>query len=205
MLTNKFYSVIRPFFITRWSSELATNDMIDNYVNLCIQDIYNRHNWLFKKVNQNLTYTAYWEWYRKWETTYDIATLISAQDNNWNNLNPSFRRISEQTWYDPFTEVDINIWKNFIITRDNVDTLYVEYIREYTWFTYEAMKNEELPIPNKFIPALTLLVYDYASPLSYFEDDNTVPRYQIADKQLEYIKSNDSISESVYFAPDRSA
>ena len=205
MLTNKFYAMLRPFFISRWSWELATNDMLDNYVNLSIQYIFNKHNWLFKKKSQLITtYTEEVDWNRKFTTTYDIATIISVKDQEWNDLNPSFRNIEEKSNYDRFWQSDCNIWLNYIITRSDVSEIQVEYIIEHKWFTYEEMKNNSLPIPTKFVPSLLLLVYDLASPLSYFDDDNVVPRYQIAEKQLEYIKSNDWISESTYFAPDKS-
>jgi hypothetical protein len=48
-----------------------------------------------------------------------------------------------------------------------------------------------MQIPNKFIPALLNKIYDLASPLSYFEDDSVVPRYQIALRQLTELKAND--------------
>jgi hypothetical protein len=46
-------------------------------------------------------------------------------------------------------------------------------------------------MPNKFLPALLNKIYDLASPISYFEDDNVVPRYQIAVRQLNELKQFD--------------
>ena len=202
MLTNKFYTMVKPFFNSRWWSELASNDMIDNYVNLCIQDIYNRHSRYFKNVNETIvTSTPHLEWYKKWTTTFNIETIVQILDQDNNQFNPSFRRI-ETTW-DDFADVTCNVWENFIITKDDVEEIYVEYIRSHKWFTYEENKNLELPLPNKFIPPLLLMVFDYASPLSYFEDDNVTPRYEIAEKQLTFIKNNDWITESVYIWPSK--
>lgn len=205
MLTNKFYSVLRPFFNSRWGSELANNDMLDSYVNIAIQDIYNRHHWWFRNIFEKLdTSTDLWNWTRRFNTSYPISSIVDIYDQDWNPVSFWYSPINSWDTNDEFTETDANIWENFIIVRNDIEYLDIRYIRWFQWFTYNDAKNLPLPLPDKFVPPLLLLIYDYASPISYFEDDAQIPRYEIAEKQLTYIKNNDSLSESMYLAPDKS-
>jgi len=200
MLVNEFYSMIRPFFISRGSWSLTNNDMLDNYTNISLTHIYNYHKWFFKNKQEDLTYTAHWEWFRKWETSFNIQNIITITDEKWNRLNPSFRKIWTSR-SDEFEKINCNVWENFIITDDTVEKINIEYTIKHKFFKYDDSKNQHLPLPDEFIPTLILLIYDYASPIVYFDDDNTTPRYQIARNQLDNLKDLDRISEDIYLAP----
>lgn len=202
MLTNKFYSVIRPFFVSRGSWQLATNDMLDNYVNLVLQDIYNFHEWKFKNIAEELTSYNEVDGKRVWVTKYHIDSVTKVEDQDGNTFNPTFKTIKESTDIeDSFEEYRCNVGENFIVTNSDVESISIEYVKAFEWFTYEDLKNKPLPVPSKFVPAVMMKVYDLASPLNYFDDDSVVPRYQIAERMLNNIKVNDGVSTDVYFAP----
>lgn len=201
MLVNEFYTMVKPFFVSRGSWALTNNDMLDNYTNIALTHIYNYHEWFFKNRQETVTeYTTDWEWRRKWMLNYNIKHIINIQDQDWDSLTPSFRKIWSSR-SDEYETIWCNVWENFIITSSDVNEIYVEYSIKHKFFKYENFKNNPLPVPDEFVPVLLLLVYDYASPIVYFDDDNTTPRYQIARDQLDKLKDADWITDSVYFAP----
>lgn len=202
MLTNQFYSVIKPFFMSRGGWELTNHTTLDNVVNIAIQDIYSRNDWVFKNKSEEITESLeHMPWFKMWKTRYNIDRPINIYDENGNPLNPTYKVIKEEN--SDWEQWDCNIWQNFIITRDDIESIQIDYIIDYTWFIYSEMKNKELPIPNKFIPPLINMIYDIASPISYFEDDEIIPRYQIAQRQLTNLAEKDALTADTSFAPGR--
>lgn len=193
MIYNHLWNMIRPFFVSRAEWALTTPEMMDNYINLAIQDIWNYYSWAFKIKAEDLTSEANWD-YLKWTTTYPIESIIEIYDEYDNQITPVTKKI--------FDDKECNVWENFIITTSEVTEINIRYYRAYDWRNLSEHGAESLPFPNKFIPPLLNKIYDLASPLSYFEDDNAIPRYQIAVRQLDELKRNDWVSSDVYFTPD---
>ena len=156
------------------------------------------YDWIFKIKEEDLTSTVNWD-YLKWDLKYNIDRPIDIWDQNWNRLYPTTSSLdSWEEW------ADVKIWENFIITKSDVTAINIKYYSAYKWIEFNKNWTDPLPCPNKFIPALINKIYDLASPISYFEDDNVVPRYQIAVRQLNELKNNDWVSADVYFMPDKS-
>jgi len=199
MLYNQLFTMVRPFFISRWGWALSNNDMLEQYINVSIQDIYSFHDWIFKIKEEDLVSEENWD-YLKWNLTTPIDRPIEIWDQNWTQLHATTWSIWEQD-----KDANVKIWHDFLLTRADVDitAINIRYYTQYEWIEFNANWTDPLPFPNKFVPALINKIYDLASPISYFEDDNVVPRYQIAVRQLNELKQYDSISADTYFMPDK--
>lgn len=182
--------------------ELTNHTTLDSVVNIAIQDIYSRNDWVFKNTYETIeTPLPHIDGYKMWKTKHNIDRPIEIRDEYGNPLSPTWRLPKENKtdWEDG----DCSIWLNFVITKDDVTKLEIDYIKDYSWITYSDQKNKELPIPNKFIPPLINMIYDVSSPMSYFEDDEIVPRYQIAQRQLNSLAEKDALTADTYYAPGR--
>lgn len=193
MINNELYSLIRPFFVTRGWWTLSNNEMLDQYINIASQDVWNYYDWSFKIKTEDLTSVENWD-YLKWETTYNIDTIVDIEDEYGNKITPMTKKISADN--------ECNVWENFILTTTEVKEINIRYMKSYEWIKLAVNWTDSLQFPNKFVPALMNKIFDYASPLSYFEDDNAVPRYQIAVRQLDELKRLDWVSADIYFSPD---
>lgn len=193
MINNQLYSLVRPFFVTRGWWTLSNNEMLDQYINVWGQDVWNYYDWSFKIKTEDLTSVANWD-YLKWETTYNIDNIIDIFDEYWNQIIPMTWKISD--------DKQCNVWENFILTTTEITEITIRYNRSYKWITLANDGTDSLQFPDKFVPALMNKIYDYASPLSYFEDDGAVPRYQMAVRQLDELKRTDWVSADIYFTPD---
>lgn len=216
MLYNQLFTFVRPFFVSRWGASLSNNDILEQYINISIQDMWDFHDWTFKIESEDLVSEANWD-FLKWTTRSPIDRVIEIRDEYNNQLNPTTWRIINSTIAtdQPVTldivptgnivdDYDCKVWDNFIITKTNVKKIYVKYYKAYNWIEFNKNGTDPLPFPNKFIPPLINKIYDLWSPLMYFEDDNVVPRYQIAVRQLNELKNSDWISADVYYMPDKS-
>jgi len=214
MLYNQLFTFVRPFFLSRWWNALSQNDILEQYINISIQDIWEFHDWTFKIEFEDLTVSSDNAWQLKWTTKFPIDRVIEIRDQYNNLLNVTSGRIvrhntitDQPVTYDRTNnwwvvdEYDCNVWDNFIITDNTITKLYVKYYKQYTWIEFNKNWTDPLPFPNKFIPPLINKVYDLWSPLVYFEDDNVVPRYQVALRQLNQLKATDWATADTYFMP----
>jgi len=212
MINNQLFTFIRPFFISRWDWVSSNNDILEQHINVASQDLWDAHKWSFKIITEELTSEVNWN-YLKWKTSFPIDIIISIEDENWKSLNMTTWRITN-TWYTLFTTLDSNavndedwtdcrLWDDFILSRNDISKIYISYYRQYKWIEFNKDWWEVMQFPNKFIPCLINKIYDLASPLSYFEDDSTVPRYQIALRQIGTLKESDWIVSDNYFLPSK--
>jgi hypothetical protein len=196
MINNQVYSFIRPFFVSRWGWALSTTEMLESYINISCQDVWNYYQWSFKIKTETIeTSSVNWE-YLKWETTYPIESIIDIYDDEWNQIIPMSGKVKNYT--------ECNVWDNFILTTTDIKSIEIRYYKQYEWISLANDGTKALQFPNRFVPPIVNKIYDLASPLSYFEDDNVVPRYQIAVRQLDELKKADWISADIYFSPDKS-
>lgn len=194
MLYNQLFTMIKPFFISRWGWALSNTDMLESYVNISIQDVWNFYDWTFKIKQEVLTTPeASWE-FLKWKLSSPIDRTIDLYDEHWNSLQPTSWRLDNDN--------ECKIWYDFILTTTDIESIDVRYYSSFEFIEYNTNWTDTLPMPNKFLPALLNKIYDLASPISYFEDDNVVPRYQIAVRQLNELKQFDWVSADVYLSPD---
>ena len=214
---NQLFSLVRPYFVARTWNTLSTNDSIESYVNMTIQELYNFHDWVFKnRYEEVTTYEELPNGHRKFTLTYPIDRPISIYDQNDYVLNPTSGRIALSTYGAlPQTTVDqiqsnivdntdCNVGTDFIVTHGEVDSIKIEYISAYVWIEQSKNGVDVLPFPTKFVPPIFNRIIDLASPLAIFEDDNTVPRYQVWLSQLKDLKQVDWVSADSYFMPDKS-
>ena len=66
------------------------------------------------------------------------------------------------------------MWDRYLYIKSNIDTptqIDVSYIKDYKWATYDVDMPTPIPLPDKFIPALIKLTYDWASPINLMQSE----------------------------------
>lgn len=201
MLYNQLEWIIQPFFLSRWWSSLAQLDNIQSYINLAIQDVYNENNWTFKIINEAITTYVDENWKRRFESTENIDMFIEAKDQYWNDIFPTVNMIYNKTdWYKKMFNFS---WKNIYFLDDtDVTEIYVTYTKSYVWYNRVVDWWKEIPLPDKFIPAVIKSIYDYSAPINLFEWEETqADFFWHYTNRINKLKDIDSVSEITFIQP----
>lgn len=156
---------------------------IDNYIHLWLQAAALYSDWSFFSKHEMITAEKVWLKYI-YRTEYPIGKINFVKDKLWSDLyvNRDFKQRADTKW-------------SYLEFTSEYSELEIEYWVEYEWISIEKNWSNPLPFPNRFLPALTLLVYDAGSPLVAFEWERT-PRWQIAEKYLARLEDKDGIQEA---------
>jgi hypothetical protein len=204
MLYNQLEWMLLPFFLWRWWDDLANWDIIQHYINLAIQDIYNRNNWVFKFKTETLsTYedntTNNTRMFTSLENIHMFTWNICDQD--WNPIFPTVWRLQDIyefnfSWKNIYFK--LNDWTN----DTTITSIEITYSKTYTFYNKAIDWLKEVPLPESFIPALIKLVYDYASPINLFDWEQTqVDFYWHFNTRMNDLLNADWITESIQFIP----
>lgn len=80
------------------------------------------------------------------------------------------------------------------------NSLVVDYIKDYKWATYDKDMTTPIPIPNRYVPALIKLIYDWASPINLMVSEaQATDFYAHGATRLDKIKANDGITDRFRF------
>ena len=160
-------SHLDKWFMSRWWDLIASKENKMDYINLAIQDIYNEDNATFTYETETLTWTLNGNnnsftttfWIRKIQK----AFYVDSQWNIWIEIKPTLFPIK---W-----ECELKFeWKQ-ILTHKEIDKIIVVYIKEYEFAKYPEDLNNIIPIPNRYLPALLKLAFDWASPINLMKDE----------------------------------
>lgn len=198
MLYNQLESILHPFFMSRWGSFLANKDVIWNMINLVIQDIYNEYNWNYKFVSESIdSFKVIWN-NNVFVSSKDIDCFTEAIDSRWKRINPTI-------WILRQTD-DFNFSKNniYFSTTSSITWIKITYTTPYIWYNPGKDGWNNIPLPDKFIPAIMKLVYDYASPISLFDgEQSTIDFFGHYRSRIQVLKELDVVAENVVFIPPR--
>jgi len=180
---NTFKSIILPFFLQRWADMSWWLQNINNYIHLWLQAAALHTDWSFFKRHNMVVSKLVWLVYQ-YRTTEVIGKI---------------NFVKTALWWDLYLDKDFTLKQDskwtYLETKNDHWTIEIEYYVEYNWINIDVNWTTSLPFPNRFIPALTLLVYDSGSPLVEFEYSRT-PKWQIADKYLAKLADRDWVQDS---------
>lgn len=173
------------------------------YFNMAIQDMYNMDDATFTYENELINMVKNWnDW--NWHTAYEIKKIEETYDQNWKSFIPTlfnFKEDDEIRWRwntiivpgKILMEYWVTEWKN---VNDNLQHLNVTYIKDYTWRTVNDM-TDTIPLPQRYIPALIKLVYDWAAPISMLAGETaTTDFFSHAMQRMEKLVNNDSLTNT---------
>lgn len=194
----ELFSYLKMWFMSRWWDILADDNAIMNYINLTIQDIYNEDNATFRHKIEDLTWVQNWS-YRKYTTTFNIHKVqkcfpfvywsdeVNYNENN--KLRPSLFWISNEKLF-TFE------WKE-ILTHESVTKIRVIYLVDYEWATL-VDKNKPIPVPNRYLPSLFKLAFDWAAPINLMSDEaQATDFYSHWITRLNKITQNDWLTDYI--------
>ena len=133
--------------------------------------------------------------YRKFVATYPIDKMEEAFDQNGSGLRP--------TLYIP-CNYELKFQGKNILTSQDVTSISCTYIKEYEWAQWPLHKDSAIPLRDKYIPALTKLIYDWAAPINLMAGESaTFDFFSHAMNRLTTIQNNDGITNTFTVKPSR--
>lgn len=188
MKYNKFTAMITPFINARGNSIMFPPESLEATVNISVQQIYNEYRWTWLLEDETLTsLTALWDNFSQ-DLKYPVKYHLEAEQDWW-TLNP-VRSIN-----------DLNsgsYWvfnKTFIVADEWTCT--VTYLRDYNFLNYVSNSTQEIPLPDKLVPALYYLVLSQLDLIdvqqSQWQPANNFNKYQY---EISNLKANDIWFES---------
>lgn len=188
-------TLVKPFFLSRGWDEFCNPERLNFYTNASIQDIYNLDAMTDRYVTETITVFVDEGNYRKFVSTYPIDKIEEAYDQNDSELRP--------TLYIP-TAYELKFQGNNILTSQDVISLSLTYIKEYEWAQWPRDKDKVIPLRDKYIPALTKLIYDWAAPINLMAGESaTFDFFSHAMNRLTTIQNSDGITNTFNVKPAR--
>jgi hypothetical protein len=184
-------ALVRPFFLSRWGDVISKPDIIFDFINCSIQDIYNDDDATFTYIHEVVPRTIQWD-KSIYKTSFPIRKLNVAKDSQYS------------TEYTPTLEEDcecdcsIRVGDEFLYldgTTQTPNSLVIDYIRDYKWAIYDKDMTTPVPLPNRYIPALIKFIYDWASPINLMVSEAAATDfYAHAATRLDKLKANDGVT-----------
>ena len=171
MTYGEVMSMVRAFFLSRWGDVISNPSLIFNHINCALQDIYNADDWAAKYVNEVVSGVKD-GLYTKYNLSHPIsklnmATEILGSSASWREYTVTLEQQCE-------CDCSIYMGDNYLYIKSITDTptqIDVSYIKDYQWATFDADLDKPIPLPDKFIPALIKLTYDWASPINLMQSE----------------------------------
>lgn len=156
MQYNTFLAMIIPFINARWNSIMFPPQSIEATVNLSVQQIYNEYKWKFKFVDEIIdTFVDTWTYF-VWTTAFPIQYSLWLEYTE-NTIVKELRPEHSVTEFDELENAIYVVWTDNIKVREE-QTYTFTYVKDYLFLSYVADPSLEIPLPNRFIPALYYLV-----------------------------------------------
>lgn len=188
-------TLVKPFFLSRWGDDLCNPERLMFYTNASIQDVYNLDGMTERYITETITSFVDEGNYRKFVSTYPIDKVEEAFDENGNELRP--------TLYIP-CECELKFQGKNILTSQDVTSISLTYIKEYEWQQWPANKDAPIPLKDKYIPALTKLIYDWAAPINLMAGESaTFDFFSHGMNRLTTIANNDGVTNTFTVKPAR--
>lgn len=188
-------TLVKPFFLSRWWDEFCNPERLMFYSNSSIQDVFNLDGMVSRYVTETITSYVDEGIYRKFVSTYPIDKVEEAYDQNNNPLTP--------TLYIP-CDCELKFEGKNILTSQDVTSISTTYIKLYEWAQWPLDKDKVIPLPDKYIPALIKLIYDWASPINLMSgESSTFDFFSHGMNRLTTIMNNDGITNTFTVKPAR--
>jgi len=183
---SQLISYTRPFFLSRGWDSLATLDRMMFYANAALQDVYNSDNSTFRHKTETITWVLDGD-NMKFTTAYPIFKVQHAKDQDDAKLTP--------TLFDR-KECEISFEWNVILGDPTVTEITVVYLIDYIWASYPADLTKWISVPNRYIPAVIKMMYDWASPINLMSSESaTTDFFSHWITRMNKLADNDSLSD----------
>lgn len=192
---NQLFNVLKTWFMSRWWDILCSDDMLWQYINLAIQDLYNEDNSTWRHKIEKLEWTLV-NGYYKYTTQFRIQKVQHCYPmmsdwnyNFWENADilPSIFGITN--------EKELTFSWNKIVTHKNINKIYVVYLEEFSPIS-SANKSDIIPIPFRLVPALLKMAFDWAAPINLMQwEVATTDFYSHGITRSNKVRENDSLTD----------
>jgi len=188
-------TLVKPYFLSRGWDDLCNPDRLMFYTNSSIQDIYNFDGMSERYITETITSYVDEGIYRKFVSTYPIDKMEEAFDQNGSELSP--------TLYIPCA-CELKFQGKNIFTSQDVESISCTYIKLYEWAQWPLDKDAIIPLSDKYIPALTKFIYDWAAPINLMAGESaTFDFFSHGMNRLTTISNNDGITNTFNVKPAR--
>ena len=193
-----------PFFFSRGGDAFGSKTQILFYLQNAIQDAYNI---------DNATFT-----YKNLDTSQFVT---DSKGNHVFKADFAIRKIQQITGYDKNnypTELtptlyvpikDCDGWVKFttgekeIMVADRYLRIEVTYVSDYEWID-ESQITKPIPLPNRYMPAIMKLLFDWASPVNLMASESQqVDFYSHAMSRINQLATEDSLTDHYKINPHR--
>ena len=192
-------SMVRPFFLSRGGDVITNPSLIFNHINCALQDIYNADDWTAKYVNEKVTGVVD-GMYTKYKLSHPISKLNVAKEVDSYGARTYTPTLEQECECD----CSIYLWDDYLYIKSTSDApreLEVAYIKEYKWATYDKDLATPIPLPDKFVPALIKLTYDWASPINLMQSETwNVDFFSHAANRINQLKVIDGITNKFTYS-----
>lgn len=199
---NFTYSIVHRhlsrWFMSRWGDIITDPQSVMDYVNLTIQDIYNEDNATFTYKTQEITWVLNWD-KMVFTTEFPMRKIQKAYSiwDQWQILQEL-----KPTLFPLFCDEQITFSGNQILAKNSVTKILVVYVMDYTWANYPEDMTKVVPLPNRYLPVLLKLAYDWASPISLMDwEMQTTDFYDHWISRLNKLKEEDWLTDYIDVAP----
>lgn len=190
----QLFWMVKLWFISRWWDILSDDQTIMNYINLAIQDLYNEDNSTWRYQIEELNWISNWST-TKYITTFPIHKLQKCNPYYLEQINTDENKdlIPTLFWINNLRDVMFN-W-NEILTHSNITKIRVIYLRDYEFVSLQDI-TKSLPLPNRYIPALLKLIFDWWAPINLLAwETQMVDFYSHWITRSNKLASNDSLTD----------
>lgn len=165
------------------------------FENSSIQDVFNMDEMVSRYYTEAITVSTLEGTMNKFVATYPISKIEEAKDQYGNELDP--------TLYIPQCH-EIKFQGKNVLTHADVTSIEMTYIKEYQWASWPLDKDTAIPLPDKYIPGLIKLIYDWAAPINLMSGEtSTFDFYSHAMNRFNTIAQNDGLSNTFRVKPAR--
>jgi hypothetical protein len=183
---SQLIAYTRPFFLSRGWDAFATLDRMMFYANAALQDVYNSDNSTFRHKTEKLTAVSNWDT-NKFITEFPIMKIQEAFDQFGSPIVPTLFIMKD---------CELRFEWNQILTNTKVTSLEVSYLVDYVWASYPKDLTSWITVPNRYVPAVIKMMYDWASPVNLMASESqTTDFFSHWITRMNKLADNDSLSD----------
>jgi len=180
--------MIIPFINVRWGDIVYPYESLQVATQNWIQDIYNEYRWSWQLNTRKIETTDWTD--SNWYYSLDLGNVkwIEAFEVVWDLYTAEYEVVKKLT----------DLWDNkvlfhgtYVICATAVEAS-VTYLEDHTWNLFMSDTSVEIPLPERFIPALYYLVLSQIDIIEVTQAENqTYANYWKYTNKIKTLKEND--------------
>lgn len=191
MKYNELTSMIIPFINVRWGDIVYPTHSLKIAVENGIQQIINEYNWSWLFTSEKIPKEDFVDWtiyhsFHLWPTK-EVEFVLRSRDKCLLRKVQSLIELDEDSY--------LLHWDYVMLL--NPEDVTVGFYKDYTWRLFQPNGTEDIPMPDKVIPALYYLVLSQIDMIEVNQPEQEVrTNYNKYQDQIKLLKDNDRISTS---------